>query len=99
MISKEQQYRQELKKIDQEYSDVVDRHYNEKLRHWCGNFIASEWTYYKEFKASHKYKKWMDGSVTSYLNFLISRSRNLKLKIDRERYKKFNNESNYNTGT
>lgn len=81
--------KRELEEINQEFSDVVDLFYDQKTYHWKDWFVASNWNFYREFMGKHDYCDWNDGSVVSYLNFLISRVRNLKYKMNREFWRGF----------
>ena len=81
--------KQELAEINREFSDVIDLYYDQKTHHWRDGFMASNWNFYREFRAKHDYHKWNDSSVVSYLNFLTARVRNLKYKMNREFWKGF----------
>ena len=81
--------KRELAEINREFSDVVDLYYDRKTHHWRDGFTASNWNFYREFRAKHDYHKWNDSSVVSYLNFLTARVRNLKCKMNREFWKGF----------
>jgi hypothetical protein len=89
MTNIQDKIKQELAGINQEFSDVVDLYYDRKTNHWRDGFMASNWNFYREFRAKHDYCDWNDSSVVSYLNFLTARVRNLKYKMNREFWKGF----------
>ena len=86
----------QLKAIDKqikEYWDEMQEVYKEYLDHktlrWRNGFRASDWTYYNEFLTKADYEDWNDSSVCSYLNYLGSRIRNLKLKKNQIKWKNY----------
>ncbi len=81
--------KRELEEINKEYNDVYDLFYDQKTHHWKDGFTASNWNFYREFRAKHDYCDLNDSSVVSYLNFLTARVRNLKYKMNREFWRGF----------
>lgn len=88
--------KEQLKAIDKqikEYWDEIQEVYEDcldnKTRCWRRGFRASDWTYYNEFLTKADYKDWDDRSACSYINYLGSRIRNLKLKKNQIKWKNF----------
>lgn len=89
--------RREYQLIVQEFSDVKSQYlvWN-PYPHWSiKNFNVFDWNFHKEFHgynslSSGRHEDWMDKSVTSYLNFLISRMRNLNIEANRVKMSKWN---------
>ena len=87
----------EVEKLKKEYQEILNesrevaRHYyDDKLHSWRrGGFNVTDWTYYREFWGKADYEEWENYSVTSYLNFLSSRLKNIEIKLNQIKMREF----------
>lgn len=88
-MNKTKQLQKELEEIENEFQIIFKRCYDYKRHCWKKDFNVTEWNYYKEFWGKAFYKEWEDKYVECYLNFLNSRVRNIKCKINQIKWKNF----------
>lgn len=86
----------EIEKLNKEYQNVIDEmaelfklYYDYKLRRWKYGFNVADWVYCREFWGIHDYREYQDKFAECYLNFLNRKKRNIKIKINQIKQKKY----------
>lgn len=75
----------QLRIIITEYADIVDLYFCPKTNHWQSKADISNRIFYKEFLGMKDFKDWMYNDTLAYVNFLASKMKNIRLRINQER--------------
>jgi uncharacterized coiled-coil DUF342 family protein len=83
------QIREMIKEVECERQGLINKFYDYKNHRWKVGFDASNYNYYDDFTKLDNWKKEKNNDVVFYLNFLTSRTYNLYIKLNRERWKSY----------